>query len=125
MEAAHRYFRSLESTSTFHAQVLQQVFAEFGDLYTLLDVYDISKNLELALTHYEADIMNLPSRSRPQAPRATPTRSSHSSLRAKVVHSAAPILLSYNYCVNPAHKANECNIPSEDPFRDYCGKEGH
>jgi hypothetical protein len=25
----------------FHAQVLQQVFVEFGDSYTLLDVYKI------------------------------------------------------------------------------------
>jgi hypothetical protein len=30
-----------------------------------------------------------------------------------------------NYYGNPAHKANECNIPSEDLFCDYCGKEGH
>jgi hypothetical protein len=41
------------------------------------------------------------------------------------VHSATPILPSCNYCDNPAHKANECNIPSEDLFCDYCGKEGH
>jgi hypothetical protein len=41
------------------------------------------------------------------------------------VHLATPILLSYNYCGNPAHKANECNIPSDDLFCDYCGKEGH
>jgi hypothetical protein len=41
------------------------------------------------------------------------------------VHSATPILPSCNYCGNPAHKANECNIPSEDLFCDYCGKEGH
>jgi hypothetical protein len=54
-----------------------------------------------------------------------PTRSSHSSSRTKTVHSATPILPSYNYCGNLAHKANECNIPSEDFFCDYCGKEGH
>jgi hypothetical protein len=24
-----------------------------------------------------------------------------------------------------AHKASECNIPFEDLFCDYCGKEGH
>jgi hypothetical protein len=36
---------------------LQQVFAEFGDLYTLLNVYNISEKLELAHTHYEASIM--------------------------------------------------------------------
>jgi hypothetical protein len=41
------------------------------------------------------------------------------------VHLAAPILPSYNYCGNPAHKASECNIPSEYLFCDYCGKEGH
>ncbi len=41
------------------------------------------------------------------------------------MHSVGPILPSYNYCGNPAHKTNECNIPSEDPFCDYCGKEGH
>jgi hypothetical protein len=41
------------------------------------------------------------------------------------VHSATPILPSCNYCGNPAHKASECNIPSEDLFCDYCGKKGH
>ncbi len=41
------------------------------------------------------------------------------------MHLAAPILPSCNYCGNPAHKASECNIPSEDLFCDYCGKEGH
>jgi len=41
------------------------------------------------------------------------------------VHSVTPILPSCNYCGNPTHKANECNIPSEDFFCDYCGKEGH
>jgi hypothetical protein len=54
-----------------------------------------------------------------------PTRSSHSFSRAKVVHSTTPIPLSYNYCGNLAHKASECNIPSEDLICDYCGKEGH
>jgi len=41
------------------------------------------------------------------------------------VHLATPILPSYNYCGNLAHKASECNIPSEDIFCDYYGKEGH
>jgi len=41
------------------------------------------------------------------------------------VHLATPILPFYNYSGNPAHKASECNIPSEDVFCDYCGKEGH
>jgi hypothetical protein len=41
------------------------------------------------------------------------------------VHLATPILPSCNFCGNPAHKASECNIPSEDLFCDYCGKEGH
>ncbi len=41
------------------------------------------------------------------------------------MHWVAPILLSYNYYGNPAHKASECNIPSEDLFCDYYGKEGH
>jgi hypothetical protein len=58
-------------------------------------------------------------------PSGAPTKSSHSCSRAKTVHSTAPILPSYNYCGNPAHKASECNIPSEDFFCDYCGKEGH
>ncbi len=40
------------------------------------------------------------------------------------MHSAALVLLFCNYCGNPIHKANECNIPSEDFFCDYCGKEG-
>jgi len=42
-----------------------------------------------------------------------------------MVHSATPILPSYKYCGNPAHKASECNIPSKTLFCDYCGKEGH
>jgi hypothetical protein len=125
LEATHRYLRSLEGTPTLHAQVLQRVFAEFGDSYTLLDVYNISEKLELAHAHYEASTMRPPSRSRPQPTPAAPTRSSHSSSRTKVVHSATPILPSCNYCGNPAHKASECNIPSEDLFCDYCGKEGH
>jgi uncharacterized protein (DUF2132 family) len=32
LEIAHRYLHSLECTPTFHAEVLQQVFAEFGEL---------------------------------------------------------------------------------------------
>ncbi len=125
LEAAHQYLRSLEGTPTLHAQVLQRVFAEFGDSYTLLDVYNISEKLELAHAHYEASTMRPPSRSRPQPTPAAPTRSSHSSSRTKAVHSATPILPSCNYCGNPAHKASECNIPSKDLFCDYCGKEGH
>jgi hypothetical protein len=125
LEAAHRYLRSLEGTPTLHAQVLQRVFAEFGDSYTLLDVYNISEKLELAHAHYEASTMKPPSRSRPQPPPVAPTRSSHSSSRTKAVHSTTPILPSCNYYGNPAHKASECNIPSEDLFCDYCGKKGH
>jgi hypothetical protein len=56
LEDAHRYLHSLEGTSTFHVQVLQWVFAEFGNSYTLLDVYNISKKLELACAHYDANI---------------------------------------------------------------------
>jgi hypothetical protein len=41
------------------------------------------------------------------------------------MHLVAPILLSCNYCGKPTHKANECNIFSEDLFCDYCGKEGY
>jgi hypothetical protein len=125
LEAAHRYLRLLEGTPTLHAQVLQQVFAEFGNSYTLLDVYNISEKLKLVHAHYEASTMRPPSRSRPQPTPIAPTRSSHSSSRTKAVHSTTPILPSCNYCGNPAHKANECNIPSEDLFCDYCGKEGH
>jgi hypothetical protein len=69
--------------------------------------------------------MRPPSCSRPQPPSATPTKSSHSSSRAKTVHSVAPILSSRNYCGNLTHKTNECNIPSKDLLCDYCGKEGH
>ncbi len=65
LEVAHWYFRSLEGTPTLHVQVLQQVFAEFGDLYTLLDVHNISEKLELAHAHYEASTMRPPSHSRP------------------------------------------------------------
>jgi hypothetical protein len=65
LEAIHWYFRSLESTLTLHAQVLQRVFAEFGDSHTLLDLYNISEKLELAHAHYEASIMKPPSCSKP------------------------------------------------------------
>ncbi len=123
MEAAHRYFRLLKGISTLHAQVLQRVFVEFEDLYTLLDVFNISEKLELVHAHHEAS--TTPSRSRPKPPQVAPTRSSHSYWRAKVVHLAAPILPSCNYRGNPAHKVSECNIPSENLFCDYCGKEGH
>jgi hypothetical protein len=65
LEAAHRYFHSLKGTITFHAQVLQWVFAEFGNSYTLLHVYNISEKLELTHTHYEANTMKPPSCSWP------------------------------------------------------------
>jgi hypothetical protein len=91
----------------------------------LLNAYNIFEKLELAHAHYEAYTMRPPSRLRPQLSPTMPTKSSHSSSRAKAVHSATPILPSCNYCGNLTHKANECNIPSEDLFCDYCGKEGH
>jgi len=125
LEVAHQYLHSLVSTPTLHAQVLQQVFEEFGNSYTLLNVYNISKKLELVHAHYETVIMRPPSRSRSQPTPTAPTRSSHSSSRTKAVHSATPILPFCNYCGSPTHKASECNIPSEDLFYDYCGKEGH
>ncbi len=56
LEAAHRNLHSLEGIPTLHAQVLQQVFVEFGDSYTLLDVYNIFEKPELAHAHYEASI---------------------------------------------------------------------
>jgi hypothetical protein len=124
LEVTHWYLHSLEGILTLHAQVLQRIFVKFGNSYNLLNVYNIFQKLELAHAHYEASIMRPPSCSRPQLPLATPTRSSHSS-RAKTMHLAAPILPSWNYCGNPTHKANECNIPSEDLFCDYYGKEGH
>jgi hypothetical protein len=65
LEASHRYLHSLEGTPTLHAQVLQRVSAEFGDLYILLDVYEISEKLELVHAHYEVNTMRPPSRSRP------------------------------------------------------------
>ncbi len=125
LEAAHQYLRSLEGTSTLHAQVLQRVFAEFGNSYTLLDVYNISEKLELVHAHYEANTMKPSSHSRLKPSPVVPTRSSHYSSKAKAVHLATPILPSCNYCGNPTHKASEWNIPSEDLFCDYCGKEGH
>jgi hypothetical protein len=51
LEATDRYLHSLKGTPTLHAQVLQRVFVQFGDSYTLLDVYNISKKLELAHAH--------------------------------------------------------------------------
>ncbi len=125
LKAAHRYLRSLEGTPTFHAQVLQRMFAKIGDSYTLLDVYNIYEKLELVHAHYEANTMRPQSRSRPQPPLVVPTKSSHSSLRGKAVHSITPILPSYNHYGNPTHKASECNIRSKDLFYDYCGKKGH
>jgi hypothetical protein len=56
LEVAHQYLCSLEGILTFHAKVLQQVFAEFRNSYTLLDVYNIFEKLELAHAHYEASI---------------------------------------------------------------------
>jgi len=100
-------------------------FAKFGDLYILFDVYNIFEKLEPTHAHYEANTMRLPSHWRLQPPPTMPTKSSHSFSKAKVVHSITPISPSYNYCGNLAHKVNECNIPSEDLFCDYCGKEGH
>jgi hypothetical protein len=57
LETTHQYLRSLESTQTFHAQVLQRIFVEFRNSYILLDVYNISKKLKLAHAHYEVIIM--------------------------------------------------------------------
>ncbi len=88
-------------------------------------MYNISEKLELVHAHYEANTMKPPSRSRPHLPPVAPTRSSRSFSRAKTMHSAAPILPSCNYCSNPTHKDSKCNIPFEDFFCDYCGKEGH
>ncbi len=103
LEATHWYLRLLEGTPTLHAQV----FVEFGNLYTLLDVYNISKKLEQVHAHYEASTMRPPSCLRLQPPPAAPTRSSHSSSRAKVLHSTPPILPSCNYYNNLTHKASE------------------
>jgi len=69
--------------------------------------------------------MKPPSHSKPQPPPIALTGSTHYFSRAKAVHLAAHILPSCNYCGNPTHKANECNIPFEDFFCDYSGKEGH
>jgi hypothetical protein len=65
LKVSHQYLHSLEGTSTLHAQVLQLVFENFGDLYTLLDVYNIFENLKLAHAHYEVNTMRPPSCSRP------------------------------------------------------------
>jgi hypothetical protein len=58
-------------------------------------------------------------------PPVASTKSSYSFSRSKAVHWVAPILPSSNNCGNHAHKVNECNIPSEDLFCNYCGKEGN
>jgi hypothetical protein len=65
LDATHWYLRLLEGTLTLHAQVLQRVFTEFGDWYTLLDVYNIFEKLELTNAHYEASTMKPPSHLRP------------------------------------------------------------
>ncbi len=41
------------------------------------------------------------------------------------MHSIALVLPFCNYYGNPTHKTSECNIPFENIFCDYCGKEGH
>jgi hypothetical protein len=119
LEATHRYLHSLESTLTLYAWVLQRVFVEFKNSYTLLDVHNNSEKLELVYAHFEVNTMKPPSRSTPQPPPVALTRSSHFFSMAKVVHLVAPIH------GNPAHKASECNIPFEDLFCNYCRKEGH
>jgi hypothetical protein len=65
LKVTHQDLRSLEGTLTLRAQVLQRVFAKFGNSYTLLDVYNISEKLELGHAHYEANTMKPPSCSRP------------------------------------------------------------
>ncbi len=85
-------------------------------------MYNISKKLELAHAHYDANTMRPPSHSRPQPPPTTPIRSLDFSLKAKAMHSAAPILPSYNYCGNPTHRANECNIHLKTFFVIIVGK---
>ncbi len=85
-------------------------------------MYNISEKLELAHAHYEASTMRPLSRSRLQPPPTTPTKSSHSSSKAKVMHSATPILPSCNYCGNPAHKASECKFLLRISFVIIVGK---
>ncbi len=65
-------------------QVLQQIFAKVGNLYILLDVYNIFENLELVHAHYEVSTMRPLSHSRHQLPPTVPTISSHSSSRARL-----------------------------------------
>jgi hypothetical protein len=65
LEVVHQYLHSLGGIPTFHVQVLQWVFVEFGDLFTLLDVYNIFEKLEFAHAHYDANTTRPPSRSRP------------------------------------------------------------
>jgi hypothetical protein len=88
-------------------------------------VYNILEKLELAHARYEANIMRPSTCSRLRPPPTAPTKSSQSSSRVKAVHLATPILPFSNYCGNLAHKANECDIPFEDFFFNYYGKEGH
>jgi hypothetical protein len=57
LEATHWYLHSLEGTPALHAEILQRVFIEFGNSYTLLNVYNIFEKLELAHAHYEANTM--------------------------------------------------------------------
>jgi hypothetical protein len=65
LEFGHWYLYLLESTPILHVQIGQQIFVEFGNAYTLLNVYNIYENLELAHAHYEANTMRPPSCSRP------------------------------------------------------------
>ncbi len=122
LEATLWYLRSLEGTPTLLAQVLQWVFAEFGDSYILLDVYNIYEKLELVHAHYDVSTMRPPSCSRLQPPPTSPTRSSHSSSKAKAVHSIAPILPSCNYCGNLPTKLVSVTFLSRISFMIIVGK---
>jgi hypothetical protein len=63
LKAAHCYLCALENTPALHQQVLQCVFANFGNYYTLLDFYNIAEKLEVAHAHHEANTIRPP---RPQ-----------------------------------------------------------
>ncbi len=75
-------------------------------------MYNIYEKLELDHAHYEASIMRLSSRSRPQPSPVVSTKSSHSSSRAKAMHWLHPsYLLATTVAILPIKLMNETFLP--------------
>lgn len=121
LEAAYRYLRAQEGTPALHAQVLQPIFFQFENLYTLLSLEistpcwtcTIFKSLELAHAHYDASMVRQ-SMCRQQFAIGTNTRILQFIQPGKVIHMTTQVGMSCNYCDNPKHKAHECNLLAKE-----------